>query len=308
MAGHPELGVAFTTMPGEVPKPENALSTADMRAYLQQRQAAIEGRALRFTETRYTKKAPPEQAHAEGHKYEATWLSVRAGRSYRLERAVRSVRRDSPMVRESPVVMTWDGTEARSKADRPDGWRGFGGVINATPPFCHYVNLVLTWQGWWIFQQEEQSSFADWLPRLTAGELSADGDTIWRAAVPKRTDAEIRIAARRVDGEIRLTWAEFNAFQSNELQRRLVARCRIEFGPPSAQLGNFLSASAAIHVNHYTAEWESWQLTCIELVSVDACAIDDATFRVGFEPGTRVHDRRINVEGGEGTGADPTRA
>lgn len=116
--------------------------------------------------------------------------------------------------------MTWDGMEARSKTDDPERWRGFNGVINATPPEGHYLGFVLTWQGWWIFHLDQQLGFVDLLAETSPGELSASGETIWCAAVPKRANAEIRISARRVDGEVRLTWAEFNAYQSHAKNRR----------------------------------------------------------------------------------------
>lgn len=57
MADHRALfGV---TMPGDVPVSENAISTAEMIAFLKQCQAAIEGRALRCTERTYTRRRLP---------------------------------------------------------------------------------------------------------------------------------------------------------------------------------------------------------------------------------------------------------
>lgn len=285
------------------------ISTEEICDYLAAQQRALKESTVHFDVAHYFgrgSRVPPKGGPRPEHLvYSAICSTILHGDNYRLQKTYTATNANLRALLGADEIMTWDGAEARSVKRYPDESSAELFQIDAKPPKTHYMELYLTWQGWWVLQFPERLSYADLLHSdgVVGPELLPDERTRWRCPfqdVPI-TEMEIVIVAKRVKGEIELSEVELRFYKDptkGKDDENLRVSHRVTFGTTRKDSGQLLPSTATLIQSHRRENPadEFWMVTEVALRSVERSkSITDQTFREPIGPVATVVDSRLRI-------------
>jgi hypothetical protein len=281
------------------------ISTDEMIAHLSQQLDALDGLTLYFTQRQYSglgASDPPEGGPGpDDFKLECEFKSVISGERYRIESQVIEQSKAFEGAGDQLQILTWNGEQARIRLYSPNGALHDSGQIDSEPTRTVFIEPHMTWQGWWVFQTMERTSYLDLMRSgtLEGPKLLDDGRTSWRAFYQDSRNLMFELIGRRVDDRVELAEAALNAFpeESWEEGATPLARFTIRFDPIRVEKGEPISPRAVMTTHHNQEEPADriWGSTEVILDHVEREPISDETFYVEFASTAAVSDARYRI-------------
>lgn len=307
---HVLLPTLFLSLAHLAPQPvlgntAGLISTDEMKAMLSEQLQAMDGLTLHFQQTQYTgfgATAPPVSGPAQEHFLLRTnWEAVFQSDKYRQQSRVAETGESFSGSTDRIQIMTWDGQQARIKIHDPEGPLTHSGQIDPAPTRSLFIEPHMSWQGWWIYQSTQRTSYLDLLSsdELAGPERLADGTTRWHLPYGGSRQLMIELIARRVGDRIELAESTLRGYHEVQWVEgddpRVVMKIR--FGPIRHERGEPLASSAIITTHHLEDEpsKQLWGYTEVKLDHVEHIAPMDGAFRVKFDPAATISDARYRI-------------